>query len=475
MNGAGIATVLPQPATSDAELVDGVRSGDEAAFEELYRRYNRRIASFARGIVRDEARAEDVAQEAFLSALRRLRTTDAEIAFKPWIYEIARNAAIDSYRRTTRTEEVPMDSEDLLRPSDRWRLAGTAVPDSAFVAKERLEHLQGALDELSETHHRALVMRELEGLSYREIGERLELTRSAVESTLFRARRRLEREYEELDTGRRCEAMGMVIARLSNGVSSEREKRRLARHAVRCGACRKRARELGVEPLPAGRRSLVARAAALLPLPAFLRRRVADAGGAIENSGQATGALGGVAQGAQFTAAISERAAAVVAAVALVGAGGAMRAEVEPLGRHQSAAPVAPSSTKLAPPAPGLSFPPASDTGRHGRGADFGVSPAPRRQHPARPKSSSPAPSAGPPSSYQKQSAPPEQPAVRLPSDAGPKPPSDDSSTGTTVPSVSKGVDPAIAPAPPPVTLPKLDAPTSQPAASGAAAALASI
>jgi RNA polymerase sigma factor (sigma-70 family) len=474
MSGAGIATVSAQPATSDAKLVDGVRSGDETAFEELYRRYNRRIASFARGIVRDEARAEDVAQEAFLSALRRLRDTDAEIAFKPWIYEIARNAAIDSYRRTSRTEEVPMDSEELLRPSDRWRLAGTAVPDSAFVAKERLEHLQGALDELSDTHHRALVMRELEGLSYREIGERLELTRSAVESTLFRARRRLEREYEELDTGRRCKAMGMVMARLSNGMSSEREKRRLARHAARCGTCRKRARELGVEPL---RRGIVARAAALLPLPAFLRRRVADAGGAMANSGQATGALGSVAQGAQFTAAISERAAAVVAAIALVGAGGAMLARVEPVGRQQSEAPVAPSSTKLAPAAPGLSFPRTIDPRGHGRGTDSGVSASPRGQHPGRSSSSPPAPAAGPPSSYQKRSAPPEErPAVRLPADPGPKPPTDDASTGTTVPSVTGGLDPAIAPAATPaVTPPKLDAPASPPAASGATAALASV
>src|SRR3954470_9577657 len=153
----------------DSVLVDRVRAGDDCAFEELYRRYRPRITAFVRGQLRDDARAEDVTQEAFFSALRRMRATDSEIAFKPWIYEIARNAAIDSYRRTQRAEEVPMDSEDLLRPSDRGRLVGSVAPDSALVAKERLNHLRGALDELSDTHHQALVMRELEGLSYREI------------------------------------------------------------------------------------------------------------------------------------------------------------------------------------------------------------------------------------------------------------------------------------------------------------------
>jgi hypothetical protein len=315
-------------------------------------------------------------------------------------------------------------------------------------------------------------MRELEGLSYREIGERLELTRSAVESTLFRARRRLEREYEELDTGRRCKAMGMVIARLSNGLSSEREERRLARHARRCVACRKRARELGVEPLGRKRRPIAARAAALLPLPAFLRRRVSDAGGAMANSGQASGAFGEVAQGAQLTAAISERAAAVVAAVALVGAGGAMLARVEPLGRHQSVAPVAPPSTKLAPAAPGVRFPQAIDPRGHGRSSHSRVSPARRRQAPARSTSSPPAPAVGPPSSDQKRSASPERPAPAVELPAGPKPPTDDSSTGTTLPSVPKGLDSGIAPATAPtIAVPKVGAPSP----SGATAALASV
>jgi RNA polymerase sigma factor (sigma-70 family) len=204
---------------ADAELVAAVRAGDDSAFEELYRRYQPRIARFVCSMLHDAARCEDVAQEAFLSALRRMRETDAEINFKPWIYQIARNAAIDSYRRNNHAVEVSMDADDGLRASDRTRLVGLeGSPDAALITKERLDHLQGAFDELSDVHTRVLVMRELEGMSYREIGQKLELTRPAVESALFRARRRLESEYAELSEGRRCEAMEGTIARIAQGV-----------------------------------------------------------------------------------------------------------------------------------------------------------------------------------------------------------------------------------------------------------------
>src|SRR2546423_15030272 len=108
--------VAAAAAPSDTELVAGVRAGNDLAFEELYRRYERRISAFVRRVLRDEARAEDVTQEAFVSALRRLRATTCEIAFKPWIYEIARNAAIDQWRRSSRAEEVSIEQEDVPRP-----------------------------------------------------------------------------------------------------------------------------------------------------------------------------------------------------------------------------------------------------------------------------------------------------------------------------------------------------------------------
>ena len=112
---------------------------------------------------------------------------------------------------------------------------------------------------MSELHLRVLVLRELEGLSYTEIGERLEMSRPVVESTLFRARRRLAEEYQELISGRRCErtralidhSQGQPLRRL--GI---RERRRLARHLAHCQHCRRHAmlaRTAGTLPTAVGR------------------------------------------------------------------------------------------------------------------------------------------------------------------------------------------------------------------------------
>jgi RNA polymerase sigma factor (sigma-70 family) len=297
-----IATRFAGPAeASDTDLVAAVRDGNDAAFEELYERYSPRIAAYVRGMVRDQGRAEELTQEAFLSALRRLRETDAEIVFKPWIYRIARNQAIDHHRRSSRIQEISMDADAGLRPSDHMRLVDAGTPHAALAGRERLDHLCGAFDELSDIQARVIVMRELEGLSYREIGEQLDLTRAAVESALFRARRRLETEFEELSEGRRCAAMRTTIARLAEGVAGKTDEARLARHARRCAMCRRRARELGVEPLSTLGR-VRRKVAALLPLPLPLPW-----------GPQGTGSLGGL---------IGERAAAL-AAIAAIGAGGA--------------------------------------------------------------------------------------------------------------------------------------------------------
>jgi RNA polymerase sigma factor (sigma-70 family) len=305
---------------TDRDLVEAVKAGDDVAFEELYRRYRPRIAAYARRKVRDPARAEDIAQDAFFSALRRMRATDAEIAFKPWIFEIARNAAIDHWRRTSRAEEISVEEDERLRQSDRVRLTGAAGPDSALVEKERFEHLRGAFDELSDVHTRILVLRELEGLSYREIAERLELTESSVQSALFRARRRLESEYADISEGRRCVAMRSVMGRLAEGLGNKRDVGRLTRHARRCHVCRRRARELGVDLVPPLTR-LRRKAAALVPLPLVPRRGAASSGAAGGAQG-AGGVSGLLPAGAQVGGVVAERTAAIVAAAAIAGAGG---------------------------------------------------------------------------------------------------------------------------------------------------------
>ena len=288
--------------TSDAALIEAVRAGEQSAFEELYRRYRLPVLSFVQRRVRDEGRAEDLTQEAFLSALRRLRETDSEVAFRPWIYEIARNATIDHFRRQSRADEVSVDSVDNLRAGDHLRLVGDQGPERELAAKQRLESLRGAFAELSDKHERILVLRELEGLSYRQIGEQMELTRPGVESTLFRARRRLEREFADLDTGRRCLTVRGSMGRLAQGLDPRGERGKVARHVRRCTACRATASELGFAPEKSSR---AARAAAFLPLPAFMVRRLGAP----------------FYQGAELAGAIGAKGTALVAALALAGGG----------------------------------------------------------------------------------------------------------------------------------------------------------
>ena len=244
------ATLTPERARedqSDTDLVAAVRTGDDDAFAALYARYHEAIVRFAHGMVRDWARAEDVSQEVFISALRRIRETERPINFRPWVYEIARNACIDHFRRSKRAEELSIDG-GALRPRERAELADRrAVPERAVEVGEQMDHLRGAFGGLSDNHHRILVLRELEGLSYREIGERMGMTRPSVESTLFRARRRLGEEYADVQTGRRCNDVREALGPVAGGIAGVRERRRVQRHLAWCSSCRSAARHAGLE------------------------------------------------------------------------------------------------------------------------------------------------------------------------------------------------------------------------------------
>ncbi len=274
----------PDGAVSDHMLVAAVRRGDERAFEALYQRYHRRIHAYVFGMVKDHQRTEDVTQEVFVSAMRRMRATERPIAFKPWIYEIAKNACIDQFRRSKRAEEVSYSSDDGLAPSDYTRLVSKEpIPDAALESKLELDNLCGAFGGLSDAHHKILVLRELEGLSYSEIGERMGMSRPAVESTLFRARRRLTEEYDELASGQRCIRVQSIIADAGSGRLGARDTRRLARHVSHCQPCRRQALAAGVvDPAAVPRRSLRERAvekvASLFPIPLLFRGRRGGSG-----------------------------------------------------------------------------------------------------------------------------------------------------------------------------------------------------
>ena len=265
-------------------------------------------------MVHDHGRAEDITQDVFISALRRMRATDAHIAFKPWIYEIAKNACIDAFRRSKRAEEVSYDAED---GAERLHLVSKGpTPDAAVDTRMSLDHLRGAFGGLSDAHHQILVMRELEGLSYRQIGERLGMSRPSVESTLFRARRRLSEEYEELVSGERCRRIQGIIAGADDGRLGTRDERKMARHVSYCQPCRRAALVAGFDPdALAPKRTVREKIAALLPVPAFLKRHIAGPGA------DHTGLLSAAAQYAEPAGGGWAKLAAAASVLALAGLG----------------------------------------------------------------------------------------------------------------------------------------------------------
>jgi RNA polymerase sigma factor (sigma-70 family) len=364
------ATARSRSDVTDHDLVQAVRAGDDHAFERLYHRYHRRISAYIFGMVHDHGRAEDLTQEVFVSALRRMRQTDRPIAFKPWVYEIAKNACIDAFRRTKRTEEVSIDAEEGLAPADHGKLASISPsPERAVEGKQQLDDLCGAFGGLSDAHHQILVMRELEGLSYREIGERLGMSRASVESTLFRARRRLTEEYDELRTGARCLRIQEIIGRAVAGVGASagalgtRDQRRVGSHISHCQPCRRHAVMAGMDAAALGRRTVRGKIAAFLPLPAILRKRwFGGDGGSDVAAAHAVHHGPALAQMSMAAAQYGEpsmggwmKLTAVATAVALAGVGAGAVDHVASSGKHHDApiAHAAPASAAKAPPATG--------------------------------------------------------------------------------------------------------------------------
>jgi RNA polymerase sigma factor (sigma-70 family) len=312
-------------ARTEADLIGAVRSGDDRAFGELYSRYGGSVLGYVRGIVHDHGRAEDIAQEVFVSALRAIRGSDGAIAFKSWIYEIARNACIDEFRRARRCREVSAEVDAVAGSRD---LADSAPsPHAYFERRQQLDALRGAFSGLSESQHKVLVQRELEGRSYAEIALHTGMSVPMVESTLFRARRRLGQEYDEIASGRRCEQVHSLI---DNGGQAKlealglRERRRFARHVAHCQPCRRFALLAGIDESALRVPSVAKKIAALLPLP-FVPWREIFRGGRLSQIARSVhrasqGVDPGVAAGVGQTA-LAAMAAAIVVTGGIGGGG----------------------------------------------------------------------------------------------------------------------------------------------------------
>jgi RNA polymerase sigma factor (sigma-70 family) len=162
-------------AQPDRRLVDLVRDGYDAAFEEIVRRYRKPLDRFAAGIV--GGRSEDVTQDAFSKALPALRGSEAEIELRPWLYRIVRNTALNDLR-----DRAPL-AEELSE-----RLPGARSAAAEVERREELRELMDRLQALPEPQRAALVMRELEGLSHEEIAAALGVSGGAARQAIYRAR-----------------------------------------------------------------------------------------------------------------------------------------------------------------------------------------------------------------------------------------------------------------------------------------------
>ena len=188
------APALAEP--TDVELVDAFRGGDPRAFEELYRRYSRIVLRRLAALCGNEAVAEELTQEAFLRAARALESNGTrEMRFGAWVIRIGTNLGIDHIRRLRRARVLYLEEmEGVNLVQNEPRSGGTSAP-SDVERWENAQVLSGVLARIHPRHREVLVLREMEGLDYQAIAERMGTSLAAIETLLFRARGRFRQEY----------------------------------------------------------------------------------------------------------------------------------------------------------------------------------------------------------------------------------------------------------------------------------------
>lgn len=184
----------------DQQLVERVQRGDKAAFDLLVVKYQRKIFRLLSRLIRDSAEIEDVAQEAFVKAYRALPNFRGDSAFYTWLYRIAINTAknylVSQGRRAPTSTQVDVEDAETFDDGDHLRDLNT--PDSMLVTKQVGEAVNRAIDQLPEDLRTAIVLRELEGLSYEEIAESMQCPIGTVRSRIFRAREAIALELRPI-------------------------------------------------------------------------------------------------------------------------------------------------------------------------------------------------------------------------------------------------------------------------------------
>lgn len=198
--------MTPAADPTDQALVERVQAGDKRAFDLLVLKYQHKVLKLVSRFVNNPAEAEDVAQEAFLKAYRALPSFRGDSAFYTWLYRIAintaKNAIVSSRRRPV---DFDLDLQDPEQYDRQNRLKDQDTPEGMLLTDEIRETVGRAIEGLPEDLRTAIVLRELEGLTYEEIAQAMDCPVGTVRSRIFRAREAIDRHLRPLldETGSR--------------------------------------------------------------------------------------------------------------------------------------------------------------------------------------------------------------------------------------------------------------------------------
>lgn len=183
-------------------LIQRCLSGDQTAWNDIVKQHWRKVFNIAYKFTGKHDEAEDLTQEVFLKIFKSLNTFDRRANFQTWLVSVSRNLCIDHYRSVRKERETIDRGVD---PGELTPVAVTASPVAALEQRDRVVMLRRAMEELPPTLRSAVLLRDIQELTYQEIADRLQLPEGTVKSRINRGRTELARQIrrlrDELETG----------------------------------------------------------------------------------------------------------------------------------------------------------------------------------------------------------------------------------------------------------------------------------